>query len=59
MTPCHLTDAKIWQRLQDQEDKTGWQSADLLIDTVAELEGIDRERVQAVYVARSTMQGAG
>lgn len=47
MTPCHLTDAKIWQRLQDQEDKTGWQSADLLIDTVAELEGIDRERVQA------------
>ena len=59
MTPCHLTAAKIWQRLQDQEDKTGWQSADLLIDTVAELEGIDRERVQAVYVARSTMQGAG
>lgn len=57
--PCHLTDAQIWQRLQEKERETGWQSADLLIDTVAELEGIDRERVQAVYVARSTMQGAG
>lgn len=59
MTACHLIEAKIAARLREQEAKTGWQSADLLIDTVAELEGIDREHVRSVWVRMTTMQGAG
>lgn len=56
---CHLTESKIMKALKDQEAKTGWETADLLIDTVAELEGIDRESVRSVYVRMVTMQGAG
>lgn len=59
MTACHRTEAQIAARLREQEAKTGWQSADLLIDTVAELEEIDREHVRSAWVRMTTMQGAG
>lgn len=56
---CHLSDAKIWAAIQAMADVRGWQTPSLLIDTVAEREGIDRDRVADVFRARTTMQGAG
>lgn len=58
MTTCHLTDAQIWQRLQDMQRETDWPPA-AVIDAVALAEGLNADHVRAVYVARSTMQGAG
>ena len=58
MTNCHLTDAQIWQSLQDQEHATGW-PPEAVIDAVAMAEGINADHVRAVYVAMTTMQGAG
>lgn len=58
MTTSHLSDAQIWQRLQHQEASTGWPPA-AVIDAVAMAEGLNVDHVRAVYVARTTMQGAG
>ena len=56
---CHMSDAKIWAAIQAMAEVTGWQTPSLLVDTVADREGIDRERVADVFRARTTMQGAG
>jgi hypothetical protein len=58
MTTCRLTDAQIWQRLQAIERETGWPPA-AVIDAVAIDGGLNADHVRAVYVAMTTMQGAG
>lgn len=56
---CHLSDAQIWAAIKRMAEITGWETPSVLIDAVAVDEGINAERVRAVYVARTTMQGAG
>ena len=59
MAACHLSDARIWQLIQTIQFETGWTAPALLIDTITEREGLDRDRVQQVFRERTVMQGAG
>ena len=56
---CHLSDARIWQLIQALQHETGWTAPSLLIDTIVEREGLDRDRVAQVFRERTLMQGAG
>jgi len=56
---CHLSDARIWSAIQSLIHETGWTDAALLIDAIAEREGVDRDRVRQVYRERIVMGGAG
>lgn len=56
---CHLSDARIWQLIQDLARETGWDTPSLLVDTIADREGLNRDRVAQVYRNNTVMQGAG
>jgi len=56
---CHLSDARIWQLIQALQHETEWTAPALLIDTITEREGLDRDRVQQVFRERTLTQGAG
>ena len=56
---CHISDARIWHFIQALQHETGWTAPSLLIDTIVEREGIDRDRVAQVFRERTLMHGAG
>jgi hypothetical protein len=55
----HLSDQQIWASIQALMHETGCTEPSLIIDAIAEREGIDRDQVKRIYRERIVMGGAG
>ena len=55
----HMTDQQLWAAMQSLIHETGWTEPSLIIDAIAEREGVEREQVKRVYRERIVMGGAG